>query len=78
MRPAHFAIVGHKAAQVVSIQFQPSAGGAWKTIQKVTLTDAYGYFDVQAKFPSSGSVRLMWTDPAAGPEYSRVAPVTIS
>jgi hypothetical protein len=78
VRPAHFAIVGHKAAQVVSIQFQPSAGGAWKTIQKVTLTDAYGYFDVQAKFPSSGSVRLMWTDPAAGPEYSRVAPVTIS
>ncbi len=74
VRPAHFA----KGSQVASIEFQASGKGAWKTVQKVTLADAYGYFDVHVKFPSSGSVRLMWTDPGAGPEYSRVAPVTIS
>jgi hypothetical protein len=31
----------------------------------VTITDAAGYFEVPVKFPSSGSVRLQWTYPAA-------------
>jgi hypothetical protein len=77
-RPAHYAITGHKGSQVVSIQFKPATGGGWKTIQSVTLADAYGYFDVHVKFPSSGSVRTAWTQPGTGQLYSRVAPVTTS
>jgi len=78
VRPAHFAMLASKAAQVASIQFKPSSGGAFKTIQRVTVTDNYGYFTASVKFPSSGSVRIAWTQPGAGPVYSRVAPVTIS
>ncbi len=77
VRPAHYAIIEHKGPQVVSIQFKPSTGGGWKTIQSVTLTDPYGYFDAHAKFPSSGSVRLTWVYPGAGRVYSRVAPVMV-
>ena len=40
MRPAHFA----KAPQVASIQFKPGSGGAFKTVQRVTITDTDGYF----------------------------------
>ena len=39
----------------------PSSGGAFKTIQRVTITDTYGYFDTHVTFPSSGSVRIAWT-----------------
>ena len=77
VRPAHYAIIDHKAPQV-SIQFKPSSGGAFKTVQRVTITDAYGYFTASVKFPSSGSVRLAWTQPGTGQVYSRVAPVTIT
>jgi len=77
VRPAHFAMLASKAPQVASIQFKPSSGGAFKTIQRVTITDAYGYFTASVKFPSSGSVRIAWSGPG-GLYYSRVAPVTIS
>ena len=73
VRPAHFA----KAPQVASIQFKPGSGGAFKTVQRVTITDTDGYFTAAVKFPSSGSVRIAWSGPG-GVEYSRVAPVTIS
>ena len=78
VRPAHYAILDHKGPQVVSVQFQPASGGGWKTIQSVTITDSYGYFDVKVKFPSSGSVRLTWAYPGAEAVHSRIAPVTIS
>ena len=73
VRPAHFA----KAPQVASIQFKPGSGGAFKTVQRVTITDTDGYFTAAVKFPSSGAVRIAWSGPG-GVEYSRVAPVTIS
>jgi len=73
VRPAHFA----KGKQVALIQFKPSSGGAFKTVQRATITDAYGYFTTSVKFPSSGSVRIAWTQPGAGQIYSRVAPVTV-
>jgi hypothetical protein len=78
VRPAHFAMLASKAPQVASIQFKPSSGGAFKTIQRVTITDAYGYFTAPVKFPSSGSVRIAWSEPGSGIQYSRLAPVTIS
>jgi hypothetical protein len=73
VRPARFA----KGPQVASIQFKPASGGAFTTVQRVTITDADGYFTAQVKFPSSGSVRIAWSHPGGGVEYSRVAPVTI-
>ena len=77
VRPAHFAMLASKAPQVASIQFKPSSGGAFKTIQRVTITDAYGYFTASVTFPASGSVRIAWSGPG-GLHFSRVAPVTIS
>ena len=76
VRPAHWVLTSSKAPQVVSIQFKPS-GGTFKTIDRVTITDQYGYFDTSTTFPSSGSVRLAWSSPASGQIYSRIAPVTI-
>ncbi len=73
VRPAH----SEKTPQVASIEFKPSSGGGFKTIQRVTITDAYGYFTASVKFPSSGSVRLAWTPPSGPVLHSRVAPVTI-
>jgi hypothetical protein len=73
VRPARFA----KTPQVANIQFKPSSGGAFKTVQSVTITDHYGYFTAPVKFPSSGSVRIAWSGSGGGVDYSRVAPVTI-
>jgi len=78
VRPAHFAMLASKAPQVASIQFKPSSGGAFKTMQRVTITDAYGYFTASVKFPSSGLVRIAWSEPGTGQVHSRTAPVTIS
>jgi len=78
VRPAHFAMAASKAPEIASIQFKPSSGGAFKTIQRVTITDGYGYFTASVKFPSSGSVRIAWSEPGNGQFHSRTAPVTIS
>jgi hypothetical protein len=74
VRPARFATT----PQVANVQFKPSSGGGFKTLQSVTITDADGYFTASVKFPSSGSVRIAWSQPGSGTKYSRVAPVTVS
>ena len=78
VRPARFAMLVSKAPQVASIQFKPSSDDAFKTIQRVTITDDYGYFTASVKFPSSGWVRIAWSEPGSGQVLSRIAPVTIS
>jgi hypothetical protein len=77
VRPAHWLLTSSKAPQVASIQFKPAGGGAFKTVDRVTITDQYGYFDTSTTFPSSGSVRIAWSSPGTGQIYSRIAPVTI-
>jgi hypothetical protein len=77
VRPAHFAMLASKAPQVANIQFRPSSGGAFKTIQHVAITDGHGYFTASVTFPSSGSVRIAWAGPGGGLLYSRVAPITL-
>ena len=57
VRPAHYAMLGPHEPQFASIQFQSAPGQSWKTVKRVQLTDAYGYFDTVASFPSSGNVR---------------------
>jgi hypothetical protein len=55
-RPTHFAT----GRQQVSIEFRTGSRGAFKTLQKVTITNKRGYFDIRMTFPSSGQVRLSW------------------
>ncbi len=77
LRPAHYAMQASKATEVADIQFKPSSGSGFKTLQRVTVTDAYGYFESPVTFPSSGSVRVAWSPPGGGIFYSRTTPVTV-
>ena len=78
VRPAHFAMLGPHEPQYVSIQFQSAPGQSWKTVKRVLLTDAYGYFETGASFPSSGNVRLSWSYPHHGSQiHSRTVQITI-
>jgi hypothetical protein len=65
VRPAPFAAKDSGLAQQVAVQFQPSSGGAWTTVETVTITNSEGFFRVPVTFPSSGSVRLEWSYPTA-------------
>jgi hypothetical protein len=77
VRPARFASRKSHKPQVANIQFKPASGGPFKTIERVTITDSYGYFDTSATFPASGSVRISWSYPGGQVVHSRVAPVTV-
>jgi hypothetical protein len=60
------------------IQFERSAGGAWKTVKTVSTKTSEGYFDVQVAFPGSGSVRIRWAPPSGAAIVSRTTGVTVS
>jgi hypothetical protein len=77
VRPAHNAQLATGHPQHVQIQFQPSSGGAFKTVRTVPVTGRYGYFEVLAKFPSSGNIRLAWTYPGGPEVFSRTVVVTL-
>jgi hypothetical protein len=78
VRPAHYAMQGAHAPQFASIQLQAAPGQPWKTVKRVLLTDAYGYFDTPVSFPSSGNVRISWSYPHHGSQiHSRTVLVTI-
>ncbi len=51
VRPAHFAQLDTRATQRVQIQFERGSRGAFTTIKTVAITNARGYFDVQARLP---------------------------
>jgi hypothetical protein len=59
------------------IQFKPSSGGAWKTVETVSTKTSEGYFDVPVAVPASGSVRIRWTPPAGAAIASRSAAITV-
>jgi hypothetical protein len=68
VRPAPIAALDTGQPQQAEIQYQPSSGGPFTTVQTVTLTSTSGcYFNVPVVFPGSGTVRVMWTYPAADP-----------
>jgi hypothetical protein len=77
VRPAHYVMLHSHKPQVADIQFKPAGGGGFKTVEHVTITDSYGYFDTTATFPSTGSVRITWTYPNGQVIHSRLAPVTV-
>jgi hypothetical protein len=74
-------------AQTVQIQLS-HAGGAFKTLKTVTITNGRGYFDVRMTFPASGTLRLAWTYPKNDVQlpldapgvtvYSRAVHVTVT
>jgi hypothetical protein len=77
VRPARFARLTTGKRQVVEIQFRAARTSAFRTLRKVTLTDAYGYFDLYQRFSGSGAVRLRWSYPDGATIFSRTARITI-
>ncbi len=78
VRPARYTGVrdGHPAK--VQIQFRPAAGGSFKTVRTVTVTDPEGYFDVRQAFDGTGVVRLMWPNPKGPAIFSRSVAITLT
>jgi hypothetical protein len=66
VRPAPFAVADGDGPQYAQIQFA-ARGGAWKTEKTVRIADPHGYFDIWVSFPSSGSVRVLWSYPTFDP-----------
>lgn len=67
VRPAHYAALDTHQPQYVDVQFRTGSSGPFRTIKTVRITDVRGYFDVQVKFPASGTVRLRWSYPGDDP-----------
>jgi hypothetical protein len=63
VRPVHYVLPHTTTTQYASIQLGPTATGRFRTVARVELTDAYGYFDTHVVFPSSGFVRISWRYP---------------
>jgi hypothetical protein len=64
VRPAPFGVLDTGQPQTAQIQFAPRSGGAFTTIQTVTVGQGSNcYFDLHLTFPSSGTVRLVYTYP---------------
>jgi hypothetical protein len=59
-----------------AIQFRAASSGAFKTIATVSTKTSQGYFDVEQRFPSSGTVRIKWSPPSGAPIYSRTTAIT--
>jgi hypothetical protein len=89
-RPAPNAYLDTHRPQHVLIQLRPNSSQQFRTIKTVRPSAGGGcYFDVPARFPESGTVRLQWSyprddarllDPATPGQtaiYSREVPITI-
>jgi hypothetical protein len=63
VRPAQFGLLDSRSPQTAQIQFAPNGSGTYGTVETVTIR-ANCYFDVHITFPSSGTVRLVYTYPA--------------
>jgi hypothetical protein len=77
VRPAHYVLLGSDVPQVAQIQFKATPDAKYQTIERVPLTDPYGYFDTFADFPSSGFVRIGWSYPHGETIHSRTVPIAI-
>jgi hypothetical protein len=77
VRPGPNAARATHRPQHVEIQFQPSSGGAFTTMQTVGLSGPHGYFEVRQTFSGSGTVRLRWTPPHGPTQFSRSQAITL-
>ncbi|MDQ6835488.1 MAG: hypothetical protein M3016_04805, partial [Actinomycetota bacterium] len=62
VRPAPFARMNGFGVQQAQVQYK-SAHSGWKTLTTLRLTKPGAYFDIRAKFPGSGLVRVQYTYP---------------
>jgi hypothetical protein len=53
--------------QTVDIQFASGSSSTFTTVKALKVTNSTGYFDLQMKFPGSGTVRLSCTYPKTDP-----------
>lgn len=67
VRPAPYAVADGDGPQYAEIQFAPASSHAWTTLAKVQVTSRRGYFETPVRFPSSGSVRILWSYPTLDP-----------
>jgi hypothetical protein len=77
VRPAPDAAAQTHHPQSVQIQFRSGSSGAFNTVQRVTLTNPHGYFEVRQTFAATGQVRLRWAYPSGPVIFSRIAAVTL-
>ena len=63
VRPAPDAAAKTHRPQYVQIQFRAGSSGAFKTVQRVKLTNPHGFFEVHQTFAGTGQVRLRWASP---------------
>jgi hypothetical protein len=62
----------------VALQFRPRGQQFFETLRTIPVSGRHGYFDLRQRFRTSGTVRLLWTDPADASSYtSRWIGVTI-
>jgi hypothetical protein len=73
IRPAPFAIADGDGPQYAEIQFASRSSSSWTTVKTVQVTDARGYFETWVTFPSSGSVRILWSYPPLDPSLFSAA-----
>ena len=66
VRPATYAFADTGQPQTAEIQFAPRGSGSYSTVRTLTITRNC-YFDVRVRFPSSGTVRVVWRYPAGDP-----------
>lgn len=64
VRPAPFLKQDGNGTQSVEIQLQSRGHGAYKTVQRIRITNSGGYFDLKLRFGSGGNVRLAYQYPA--------------
>jgi hypothetical protein len=73
LRPA-----ANGSPQTAQVQYQPAAGGAYRTIATPTTDNPSGILSVQVLLAASGNLRLAWTAPHGGAtRYSRTVAVTV-
>jgi hypothetical protein len=77
VRPVLYARRQTRRLERVLIQFRPTNGAAFSTVRTVPVTDRFGYFDVRARFPGSGTVRLAWSYPHGPRIFSRSVSITL-
>ncbi len=89
VRPAHFAIADGHRRQYALVQFSAGGTQAFRTVDRVRITNPSGYFEARVSFPTSGAVRLAWAYPAGDRRlrdpldrsqmiYSRVTDISVS
>ncbi|MEA2198365.1 MAG: hypothetical protein QOJ25_2416, partial [Solirubrobacteraceae bacterium] len=61
----------HGSSQQARVQWQPSSGGAFRTLSTVTTDNPNGVLTARLQLPGAGVVRVAWTSPSGRLVYSR-------